>query len=59
MFNLSDRSKMAAEGAGEQTQPENISESRRHLKDSSSNWETCAWTPYVELCFHAGWTKDV
>lgn len=32
MFNLSDRSKMAAEGVGEQKQPENILESRRHLK---------------------------
>lgn len=59
MFNLSDRSKMAAEGGGGQKQPENISESGRRLKDSGSNWETCARTPYVELCFRAGWSKDV
>lgn len=59
MFNLSDRSKMAAEGVGEQKQPENISESRRRLKDSGSNWEMCAWTPYVGRCFCAGWSKDV
>lgn len=59
MFNLSDRSKMAAEGVGEQKQPENISESRRRLKDSSSNWEMCAWAPYVELCFRASSSKDI